>query len=217
MTTSELKGIPPRLRLYVEEHIIPLYATFDRAHSTEHVRHVIEESLALAQEHGTDIAMAYTVAAYHDIGMPLGRKEHHLHSAAILRADKALPQWFSPSQIEQMAEAVEDHRASSSSKPRSIYGAIVSEADRELSPETVVRRTIQYGLSHYPDEHGFDFHYRRAVEHLTNKYSEEGYVRLPLSSPRNVANLASLRALLHDNNALLGLCRSIWAEETSRP
>ena len=216
MNADRTESIPPRLRLYIEREIIPRYATFDRAHSTAHVRHVIDESLALACEYGADAAMAYTIAAYHDIGMPFGRKEHHLHSAAILRADNSLRQWFSPEQIETMAEAVEDHRASSTAAPRTLYGAIVAEADRELSPETVVRRTLQYGLDHYPEETGFDFHYCRTLEHLTNKYAEGGYMHLTLSSPRNIADLARLRALLSDSTALMSLCRSIWAEETSR-
>ncbi len=53
-------------------------------------------------------------------------------------------------EIETVAQAAEDHRASSDHDPRSIYGRIVAEADRLIDPVTIIRRTIQYVLSHYP-------------------------------------------------------------------
>jgi hypothetical protein len=51
-----------------------------------------------------------------------------------------------------MKEAVEDHRASASKAPRSIYGKIIAEADRDLDPETIFRRAIQYGIENYPEK-----------------------------------------------------------------
>ncbi len=51
-----------------------------------------------------------------------------------------------------MKEAVEDHRASSSRVPRSIYGKIVAEADRDLEPEVVFSRTILFGIENYPEK-----------------------------------------------------------------
>ena len=101
---------------------------------------------------GADIDMAYTIAAYHDLGLEGPRAIHHLTSGKILMADARLKRWFSADQIKLMKEAVEDHRASASHAPRSIYGKIVAEADRNLEPETVFRRTIQFGISHYPEK-----------------------------------------------------------------
>ena len=40
------------------------------------------------------------------------------------------------------ARAAKDHRASSDHEPRDIYGKIVAEADRQIVPETVIRRTF---------------------------------------------------------------------------
>ena len=112
--------------------------------------------------------MMYAIAAYHDLGLQEDRKTHHLVSGRIVREDKKLCEWFSAEQIETIAQAVEDHRASSDHEPRSIYGKIVAEADRLIDPETVLSRTIQYGFKHYP-EYGKEDHIRRALDHLDEK------------------------------------------------
>ena len=95
----------------------------------------------------------------------------------MLRSDTQLSKWFSPEQIETMAQAVEDHRASAQRPPRSIYGCIVAEADRDICLETIVHRTVQYGLTHYP-ELGREEQIKRALLHLKEKYSRSGYLRL---------------------------------------
>ena len=121
--------------------------------------------------------MVYAIAAYHDTGICEGRETHHLVSGRIIREDERLHDWFDEQQIETMAQAAEDHRASSTHEPRSIYGKIVAEADRLIVPETVIKRTIQYGLDHYPD-YDKEGQYQRFKEHMTEKYSDRGYLRL---------------------------------------
>ena len=135
---------------FVETQILPQYAGFDKAHNISHANKVIRSSLELARTMGADLNMAYVIAAYHDLGLSGPRAIHHLTSGKILAADARLKRWFTPEQIKLMREAVEDHRASASRAPRSIYGKIVAEADRDLTPETVIRRTIQYGHANYP-------------------------------------------------------------------
>ena len=165
------------IRQYIESEIIPRYDNFDAAHGRDHVEYVIAQSLKLAEHYDVDRDMVYVIAAYHDTGLAVERKTHHLESGRIMRADRNLRQWFSEGQIETMARAVEDHRASSDHEPRSIYGKIVAEADRQIDPETIIRRTVQYGLSHYPelDREG---HWQRMLDHLNEKYAEGGYLRL---------------------------------------
>ena len=137
---------------FVEKEILPRYNAFGKSHGLQHVQHVISNSLELVPLTGADINMAYVIAAYHDLGMEGPRAIHHITSGKILQADARLKKWFSPEQIKIMKEAVEDHRASSSRQPRSIYGKIVAEADRDLDPETVFTRAIQYGLENYPEK-----------------------------------------------------------------
>lgn len=182
---------------YIESEIIPRYAGFDEAHRVDHARTVIEESLKLAKIAGqagndVNIDMVYAIAAYHDTGLCEGRDRHHLVSGRIIREDAALRRWFSEDQIETMAQAAEDHRASSDHEPRSIYGRIVAEADRIIDGETIVRRTIQFGLSHYP-ELDRQQHWERMCAHLKEKYDYGGYLKLWIPGSSNAARLEEFR------------------------
>lgn len=94
--------------------------------------------------------MVYAIAAFHDLGLAIDIKTHHLEFVRILREDQRLHEWFTQEGIETMAQAVEDHRASSDHEPQSIYGKIVAEGDRYIDPEKIIERTVQYGLDHYP-------------------------------------------------------------------
>lgn len=180
---------------FIETQILPKYNAFDRAHNLEHVTRVIRRSLDLVKSTGADINMVYTIAAYHDLGMSGHRADHHLRGGKILAADARLKKWFSVEQIKVMKEAVEDHRASASRAPRSIYGKIVAEADRDIDTEVVIRRTIQFGFANYPelDKEG---HWRRFKEHMNSKYSKDGYIKLWIPNSPNAQKLNELRNLI---------------------
>jgi uncharacterized protein len=199
---------------FIETQIIPRYAAFDRAHNMEHVTRVIRSSLELVKTTGADVNMAYTIAAYHDLGMIGHRADHHIRGGKILAADARLKKWFTPEQIKIMKEAVEDHRASASRAPRSIYGKIVAEADRDIDSQTVIRRTIQFGLSNYPemDKEG---HWKRFKEHIDNKYSKDGYIKLWIPNSPNARKLNELRELIAQPAKLRETFERIFAEETS--
>lgn len=192
------------IREYIESEIIPRYDNFDAAHRRDHVEYVIAQSLKLAEHYDVDRDMVYVIAAYHDTGLAVDRKTHHLESGRIMRADRNLRQWFSEGQIETMARAVEDHRASSDHEPRSIYGKIVAEADRQIDPETIIRRMVQYGLSHYPelDREG---HWQRMLDHLNEKYAEGGYLRLWIPESDNAGKLKELHEIIKDRDYLESL------------
>lgn len=189
------------LKQYIESEILPRYDHHDTAHRRDHAYMVIARSMELAQNHGADPDMTYAVAAYHDTGLCEGRETHHLVSGRIIRNDSRLRNWFSDEQIETIAQAAEDHRASGKNPPRSIYGLIVAEADRLIEPHTVIRRTIQYGISHYPelDKEG---HFRRMTVHLKEKYAEGGYLKLWLEDSPNAAPLEELRSIIRDEAQL---------------
>ena len=180
---------------FIETQILPKYNAFDRAHNLEHVTRVIRRSLDLVKSTGADINMVYTIAAYHDLGMSGHRADHHLRGGKILAADARLKKWFSVEQIKVMKEAVEDHRASASRAPRSIYGKIVAEADRDIDTEVVIRRTVQFGFANYPelDKEG---HWKRFKEHMNSKYSKDGYIKLWIPNSPNAKKLNELRNLI---------------------
>ena len=210
------RTMTPSLVRYIEDEIIPRYGAFDKAHREDHARAVIERALAMGRNYPIDEDLLYTAAACHDLGLAVDRKTHHLESGKIIRADARLREWFTPEQVETIAQAAEDHRASATTPPRSIYGALVAEADRMIVPETIIRRTIQFGLSHYPelDKEG---HWERTLEHLHEKYAEGGYLHLLIPGSPNEAPLARLRAIIRDEDRLRVLFESIFKEETGNP
>ena len=202
------------IQKYIEQEILPRYADFDRAHSIDHARTVIAESLLLAKYYDVDERMLYVAAAYHDLGLCEGRELHHIVSGQIIRADKRLTQWFSKEQIEVIACAAEDHRASSKHEPRSIYGCIVAEADRVIDPEVTLRRTVQYGLNNYP-QLDIEGQYVRFCDHLQEKYAEGGYLRLWIPESKNGARLAELRQMIANKKQLRQTFERLFAEELS--
>jgi len=200
---------------FIETQILPKYAEFDRAHNMEHVTRVIRSSLDLVKITGADINMVYTIAAYHDLGMAGHRADHHIRGGKILEKDARLKKWFSLEQIKIMKEAVEDHRASASRAPRSIYGKIVAEADRDISTDVVVRRTVQFGLDNYPDLDR-EQQWQRFYEHMQNKYSVSGYIRLWVPNSPNERKLNELRQLIAQPQQLRHVFDTVYEQETER-
>ena len=205
------------LEKYIFEEVVPRYASFDAAHKEDHALTVIRQALELLDGRDSwaaaqaDLeplwltpvsrAMLMTAAACHDLGLVNGRERHHLDSGIIIRADQRLREWFTEEQIEVIAQAAEDHRASGKGAPRSIYGMLIAEADRVIDQETIIRRTIQFGLKHYPDlcREG---QLQRAREHLVEKYGRGGYLRLWIPWSSNASRLDALQDLIADPEAL---------------
>ena len=196
---------------YVEGRIIPMYDGFDAGHGREHVNAVAQEALRLATFYDVNEEMVYAAAAYHDTGLCVDRKTHHLESGRIIREDRELDRWFTPDQIEVIAQAAEDHRASSDHEPRTIYGKIIAEADRQIIPESIILRTVQYGFKHYPelDKEG---HWARTCEHMAEKYDEGGYLKLWIPESCNALGLAELRAIIHEKSRLRAMFEAAYSE-----
>lgn len=186
---------------FVERNILPRYNDFGRSHGLKHAQNVIKNSLLLANALGADVNMAYIIAAYHDLGLSGPRAIHHITGGKILASDARLKKWFSAEQIKIMKEAVEDHRASASHTPRTIYGKIVAEADRELEPTTVFSRVVEYGFEHYPqlDKEG---QWQRFESHVVEKYGENGYIRLWIPASPNEKYLKEVREVIADRKRL---------------
>ena len=203
---------------YIYSEVVPKYSAFDAAHKEDHALTVIGQSLELMRRREswlaeqTDVAdiwrseinpdILLAAAACHDIGLINGREMHHLDSGEIIRNDVRLRDWFSNSEIELIAQAAEDHRASGTTAPRSIYGMIVAEADRVIDGESIIRRTIQFGFKHYPDLDR-EAHINRAVEHLNEKYGRGGYLKLWIPWSDNAVRLAALQELIADTPSLI--------------
>lgn len=198
---------------FVERQILPRYNAFGESHGLRHVNRVIKNSLKLADVTGADIDMVYVIAAYHDLGMEGPRAIHHLTSGKILMADARLKKWFNADQLKVMKEAVEDHRASSSRQPRSIYGKIVAEADRDIDVHEIFLRAIQYGKENDPDK-TIEEHWERFAQHMDEKYSNNGYIKLWIPNSPNEKALKELRNIIEDKKLLRKAFDDIWKEMT---
>lgn len=196
---------------FVERQILPRYNAFGESHGLRHVTRVIKNSLRLADVTGADIDMVYVIAAYHDLGMEGPRAIHHLTSGKILMADARLKKWFNADQLKVMKEAVEDHRASSSRQPRSIYGKIVAEADRDIDVHEIFLRAIQYGKENDPDK-TVEEHWERFAQHMDEKYSNNGYIKLWIPNSPNENALKELRNIIEDKKLLRKAFDDIWKE-----
>jgi uncharacterized protein len=84
-----------------------------------------------------------------------------------------------------------------------------------IVPETIIRRTVQFSLSHYP-ELDLEGHWRRTVDHLHEKYAEGGYLRLLIPGSPNEAPLRRLRDIIRDEARLRSIFDTVFAEE-ARP
>ena len=204
--------VDKELQQYIEEYILPLYDKHDAAHKRNHADTVIRQSLVLARNYDVDLNMVYTIAAYHDTGIIHGREHHHTESKRILLQDRELERWFTPEQKTIMGDAVEDHRASSKSEPRTIYGRIVAEADRIIEPRSIIRRTVQFTLTHHP-ELDREAGYKRMVEHLDEKYNYGGYLRLWIEESENGRRLEELRQIIANKDLLHTIYEEIYNEE----
>ena len=210
---------------YIYNEIGPRYREFDPAHKEDHALTVIGQALELLdrmqpwlKEHPeaavewdvpVDRQILLAAAACHDLGLVNGRDNHHMDSGKIIRADERLREWFSEEEIETIAQAAEDHRASGKAAPRSIYGMLVAEADRVIEGDTIIRRTIQFGFKHYPDLDR-EGHIERAVSHLREKYGRGGYLKLWIPWSDNAARLSDLQNIIADDEAVYHAVSAIY-------
>jgi uncharacterized protein len=200
------------LKNYLHDYILPIYHTFDRAHQEDHVLKVIEESITIAKDYELNMSMVYTIACYHDIGMQFGREDHHLTGGRFLYEDDHLKTFFSEAERKMMKEAIEDHRASRKEPPRSIYGKIIAEADRDIVAETIILRTVQFGFKNYPHLTKEE-HKERAYLHIKEKYGPDGYLQLWLKTKKNQEGLNKIHALLIEKNEMEKMIETFYENE----
>ena len=188
---------------YIENEIFPLYNRNEEGHGINHIKTVIKRSLELAKGYNVDLDMVYTIASYHDLGHYIDRKTHEIISAQIFMKDEKIKQWFRDEQRNIIKEAIEDHRASSNHKPRTIYGKIISTADRTIIDiDNTIRRSYSYGKRNYvglSEEEQIE----RVYLHLTEKYGENGYAKVYLEDKEFEDALDKLRQALSNKEEFI--------------
>lgn len=188
---------------YIENEIFPLYNRNEEGHGINHIKTVIKRSLELAKGYNVDLDMVYTIASYHDLGHYIDRKTHEIISAQIFMKDEKIKQWFIDEQRNIIKEAIEDHRASSNHEPRTIYGKIISTADRTIIDiDNTIRRSYSYGKRNYvglSEEEQIE----RVYLHLTEKYGENGYAKVYLEDKEFEDALDKLRQALSNKEEFI--------------
>ena len=201
---------------YIEKNIFPLYSRNEEGHGINHIKTVIERSLKFVKNYDVDINMCYTIAAYHDLGHFIDRKRHEVISAEMFMEDENMKKFFTDEQRKTIKEAIEDHRASSDHKPRSIYGMIVSTADRTIKNiDTCIRRAYSYGKKNYEgltEEQQIE----RVYEHLTEKYGQNGYAKTYIEDKEYEESIKKLRKALENKEEFLERVKEVIRENDEK-
>ena len=201
--------INDELMQYIKNEIFPLYNKNEEGHGIKHIKTVIRRSLELANKYDANLDMVYVIAAYHDLGHSVDRKIHEIISAEMFIKDEKIKKWFNNEQIKIIKEAIEDHRASSNHKPRSIYGMIVSTADRTIIDiDNTIKRTYSYGMKNYP-ELTKEEQIERVYKHLVEKYGEKGYAKVYLEDKEFDRELQKLREALSNKIEFINRVKKI--------
>ena len=215
----KLNFVRKEVKEYIQTKIKPLYKTFDKAHSISHFNFVTKNCVEYAKqliEKGLDINLeiAYVVGALHDVGISIEREGHAKHSGRIVRNDKDLKSLYLEDEIEIIAQAVEDHSSHLEYEPRSIYGKIVADADRNNSVYLVFSRPLKFSLKH---ESGNDrqTHINTAYEFVKKKFGRNGYVKYWLDIPNTTKEQQTIWELI-DNEKYCKLYISGILDEITR-
>ena len=196
------------LKKYIEDNVFPEYSKNEVGHGINHIKDVINRSFELVKENDLDVNldMVYVIASYHDIGHHIDSANHEKVSADIMSKDNNLKRFFNLSELKIIKEAIEDHRSSSKTDPRSIYGKIVSSADRNNTVEHCLSRTYTYGKRLNPkatDEELFN----RAYDVLQEKFGINGYAKYYFKDSKYEKFLEELRELLEDKEKFINTQR----------
>ena len=201
-------SINEELKKYIEKNVFPQYDKNEKGHNIDHIKYVIDRSFELVEENNLDVNpdMVYTIAAYHDIGHHIDSKNHEIISADIMSKDENLKRFFNDEELLIIKEAIEDHRASAKDDPRTIYGRIVSSADRNNTVEACLKRTYTYGKKLDPDATD-EALFLRAHDVLSKKFGEGGYAKFYFRDKQYEDFLADIRKLLSDKENFISTQR----------
>lgn len=214
----EMKTINPNLVDFMEREIFPIYETFDKDHNLDHIFAVIERAIHIYQSLDTeelDINLVYAAAALHDIGVQVERKNHALHSSEFVLGCEALREFFNEEEIMIIANACEDHSTSKGIVPRTIYGKIVCDADKDNDVEISLLRAYEFTKKYFPDfteEQCLD----NVYDQLYLKFGPEGKVKFYVGAPEQAEFLARMQTLALNKELFLETIKEIIKKESGK-
>ncbi len=148
--------------------------------------------------------MVYTIAAFHDIGYRENPDQHEEVSSEKFKQDKEMEKFFDEEERKIIAEAIVDHRASLEYEARSIYGKIVSSADRETSVKNMLTRSILYQADKHKAENPtveqvIEYSYKK----LSSKYGKGGYAKMYYPDEKYKNYLDKMQELLENKEKFI--------------
>ena len=173
--------IQEELKTYIENTILKSYDDNIGGHGLEHIETVINRSFELKNEFNLNLddEKIYVIAAYHDIGYKENPDEHEQVSSEMFLKDETMKTFFNEEERKIIAEAIVDHRASLEYEPRSEYGKLVSSADREVSVENMLKRSINFQRDKHKEENPTDLEViEYSYKKLSSKYGKDGYAKM---------------------------------------
>lgn len=192
-----LKDVDSKLRSYVEENVFPLWDENDKGHGPIHRTEVIRRIFALNETFHLNLNpnMLFAIASYHDVGKYIDHKRHHLIAAEKFMEDEGMRQFFTDDERKVIREAIEDHRSSKEDEPRSVYGKLISSADRNTTIEMVFIRSFFVAKDRMPDMN-INEYLDYTVERLRKRYGEENPENMFFEDEVYQVFLKDMRSLL---------------------
>lgn len=166
------KNVRRDLKDYITEYVFPEYEKNDGGHNIAHILEAIRRSFALNDTFklGLDDNMIYAIASCHDWGKYEDHSIHHLIAARNFMNDEGMDKFFTPEEKQIIKEAIEDHRSSKEDEPRSIYGKLISSADRNTRIEIVFIRSFFVAHERMP-ETNIEEYLDYTIKRLSKKYN----------------------------------------------
>lgn len=199
--------INKKLKKYIEKNIMNKYKDDNYGgHGWEHIQDVINRSFELMDKFALEVDpnMVYTIAAYHDIGYRQDPDNHEKVSSEIFLQDEEMKKFFNDEERNIIAEAIVDHRASLEYEARSVYGKLVSSADRAIDVDDMLRRSIAFQTEKHKSENPtIEQIIEYSFKKLSSKYGNGGYAKMYFQDDKYKDYLAKMNKILSDKNEFI--------------
>ena len=199
--------INKKLKKYIDNKIMIKYKDNNYGgHGWEHIQDVIKRSFELIEKFNLEVNpdLVYTIAAYHDIGYRQDPDNHEQVSSEIFMQDEMMKEFFNDEERTIIAEAIVDHRASLEYEARSIYGKIVSSADRAIDVDIMLKRSIAFQAEKHKSENPtIEQVIEYSFKKLSSKYGNGGYAKMYFPDDKYKNYLEKMNKLFTDKNEFI--------------
>lgn len=208
-----INKIDIKLKEYIEKEILSQYHLNDKGHNKKHIEFVLKRAMEISKGYDIDYNILYVCVCFHDIACHINRELHEILSAQVAFKDKYLNNFFNNNEMNIIKEAIEDHRASSNNTPRSIYGKILSSADRKVDIKTYFISSLFFkatDISKVDMEEAIEKSYKHAID----KFGKNGYAtkKFYVEDKRYQKFLSDLQCLIDNKDEFYKVAEVVFNE-----